>query len=135
MTSLITTFDKAVNSFFNGDWDMPTTTPAYSSPSVDIVEEGDKYVITADLPGVDKKDISISAEDGILSINAERNVERKENVKGYKYFERHTGTFKRSFRLTDSLDADKIAAEYKNGVLTLSVPKKEKATARRIEIK
>ena len=135
MNSLITSFDRAVNSLFNGDWDRLSSTPEYKAMSVDVEEKEDKYVVTADIPGVDKKDIDISTEDGVLTIKAERSGEKKEERKGYRYYERHTGTFKRSFRLTDSLSTENIAAEYKNGVLTLSIPKKDKAISRKIEIK
>jgi len=131
----MTPFGKTFNSIFNDSWDWATPSPSYATPSVDIVEEDKKFIITTDLPGVAKKDISISAENGVLTIEAQRNVEQKNDDKNYRYYERHSGSYKRSFKLTDTLDAENIAAEYKNGVLTLSVPKKEKALARKIEIK
>jgi len=106
------------------------------SPSVDIEEEDDKYLIKADLPGVEKKDIEVKLEGGVLSIRGEKHTE-KETGKGTKRHrtERFHGTFARSFTLPDAVKADKVDASYKDGVLTLRIPKAEEAKPKAIDIK
>ncbi len=106
------------------------------APSVDIEEEEDKYVIKADLPGVEKKDIDVKLENGILSIRGEKQTET-ESGKGTKRHrtERFHGTFARSFTLPDAVKADKVDASYKDGVLVLGIPKAEKAKPKSIDIK
>jgi len=106
------------------------------APSVDIEEEEDKYVIKADLPGVDKKDIDVKLENGVLSIRGEKQTET-ETGKGTKRHrtERFHGTFARSFTLPDAVKADNVNASYKDGVLELSIPKAEEAKPKSIDIK
>lgn len=106
------------------------------APSVDIEEEDDRYVIRADLPGVDKKDIEVKLENGVLSIRGEKHTE-KETGKGTKKHrtERFHGTFARSFTLPDAVMADKVDAAYKDGVLSLTIPKQEESKPKSIEIK
>ena len=106
------------------------------APSVDIEEDAERYLIKADLPGVDKEDIDVKLENGMLSIRGEKSTET-ETDKGGKHHrrERFHGTFARSFTLPDSIDADKVDAAYKDGVLTLAIPKKDKAKPKSIDIK
>ena len=106
------------------------------APSVDIEENDDKYMIRADLPGVDKKDIDVKLENGVLSIRGEKQVE-KETGKGSKQHrrERFHGTFARSFTLPDAVKADAVDASYQDGVLTLHIPKMEQAKPKSIDIK
>ena len=106
------------------------------APSVDIEEAEDKYVIKADLPGVDKKDIDVKLESGVLSIRGEKQTE-KETGKGTKRHrtERFHGTFARSFTLPDAVKAEKVDASYKDGVLSLTIPKAEEAKPKSIDIK
>ena len=103
----------------------------------DIEDEGDKLVLSADLPGFDKKDIHIDVDDDQLVIHAERhsNYEKQEKKSGYLRCERSYGSYSRSFSL-DGIDSDKISAAYENSVLKLTLPKQapQKATARRLEI-
>jgi len=106
------------------------------APSVDVEEAADKYVIKADLPGVDKKDIDVKLENGVLSIRGQKMVE-KESGKDTRHHrrERFQGTFARSFTLPDAVDPDAVDAAYRDGVLTLHIPKKEQARPRSIDIK
>ena len=106
------------------------------APSVDIEEEDDRYLIKADLPGVDKKDIEVKLEDGVLSIRGEKQTET-ESGKGTKRHrtERFHGTFARSFTLPDAVKAEKVDASYKDGVLKLLIPKAEAVKPRAIDIK
>ncbi len=104
-------------------------------PAVDIKEETNRFLITADLPGVDPKDIEITMENGVLTIKGERTSEATEEKEGYKRVERVSGTFYRRFSLPDSADAENIEATGKDGVLTITLPKHEKVQPRRIEVK
>ena len=105
------------------------------APSVDIDEQDDKYVIKADLPGVEKKDIDVKLENGMLSIRGEKHTESESGNGKRHRTERFHGTFARSFTLPDSVDVDNVDASYKDGVLTLSIPKKEQAKPKSIDIK
>ena len=106
------------------------------APSVDIEESDDKYLIKADVPGVDKKDIEVNLDNGVLSIRGEKQFE-KETGKGSKRHrtERFHGTFARSFTLPTAVKADKVDASYKDGVLKLVIPKAEDAKPKAIDIK
>ena len=104
-------------------------------PAVDIKEEEDRFVIYADLPGVDPKDIGITMEQGVLTLKGERSEETKEEHESYKRVERVSGSFYRRFNLPDTADAERIEAEGKNGVLEITLPKQEKAQPKRITVK
>jgi len=103
-------------------------------PAVDIKEEADRFVIVADLPGVDPKDIDITMENGVLTLKGERSSERKEEREGYKRVERARGTFYRRFSLPETADADRIEARSKDGVLEIVLPKQEKVQPKRISV-
>ena len=123
-----------------GDFALRTTGQGETSitqwsPAVDIREDDEKYVVIADVPGVDTKDIEVTFEDGVLGITGERKVEERNEKEGYTRVERVYGKFSRQFRLPESADESKIKASGKNGVLEIEIPKKERAKPRRIEIK
>ena len=103
-------------------------------PAVDIKEEPAQFVIHADLPGVDLKDIEVTLENGVLTLKGQRASEKKEETENYRRIERVRGTFLRRFSLPDAVDAEKVAAKCKDGVLELVVPKREAAQPRRIAI-
>jgi len=104
-------------------------------PSVDVSETEDKIVVKAEIPGMDSKDIDISLSGDILTIKGEKKSEREEKEENYHLVERSYGTFARSLRLPVGVEADKIEASYKQGVLTVTCPKKEEVKAKPIEIK
>lgn len=114
-----------------------TGTLASWSPAVDIAEDENAITIKADLPEVDKKDIHVSVENGMVTIRGERKREKEEKKKNYHRIERSYGSFERSFSLPETVDRDKINAECKNGALTLTLPKKPetKSKAAQIEVK
>jgi len=116
--------DETDRSFVTSDW----------APAVDIKEDADKFLIIADIPGVDPKDIDVHMEDGILTIKGERETESKEERDGYKRVERSRGSFYRRFSLPETANADKINAKSKHGVLEITIPKQEKATPRKISV-
>lgn len=103
-------------------------------PAVDIKEEPEQFVLEADIPGIEPKDIEISMEGGVLTIRGERRLEQVENQKNYKRVERLYGTFYRRFSLPDTADADNIKASGKHGVLQITIPKRELAQPRKITV-
>ena len=104
------------------------------SPAVDIREESDGYVLHADLPGVEPKDIEVHMENGVLTIRGERRHETQEERENYKRVERVRGSFFRRFALPDTADSDKISARCQNGVLEVHIPKQAKVQPRRIAV-
>ena len=103
-------------------------------PTVDIKEEDDRFIIQADLPGVDPKDIEIAMENGILTLKGQRISETKEETEKYKRIERVRGTFLRRFSLPETVAADKIAAKSRNGMLEVVVPKGSTTQPRKINV-
>lgn len=108
-----------------------------AAPAVDIVEKDNAYEVTADLPGIDEKNIEVKLSDGSLMIRGEKKEEKEEKKKDYYLHERHFGSFERSFRLPETVDTDKIEASFKKGVLTVTLPKKLEAQkpAKKIDVK
>jgi HSP20 family protein len=104
------------------------------SPSVDILETENELVLKADLPDVKLEDIEVRVENQTLTLKGERKFEKDESAKGYHRIERNYGSFVRSFTVPTSVEAEKVAAQYKNGVLTVKLPKKEAAKPRQVKI-
>ena len=119
---------------WNSEEDNSSVVTSHWAPSVDIKEEEGRFLLTADLPGVDPKAIDVTMEKGVLTIKGERSFEDTEEREAYKRVERAYGTFYRRFSLPEAVDAENITAESKNGVLHVSIPKHEKAQPRRIEV-
>jgi HSP20 family protein len=105
------------------------------SPSVDILENKDSIVLEAELPGMSPEDVNISIENNILTIQGERSFENKQNKENYHRVERSYGSFTRSFTLPPTVSSEGVNAEFENGVLRLTLAKREEAKPRRIEIK
>lgn len=105
------------------------------APAVDIREESDRFLIHADIPGVDPKDIDVHMENGVLTISGNRESESKVERENYKRVERVRGSFLRRFTLPDTANAEKISAESKHGVLEVSIPKQEKLLPKKISVK
>lgn len=104
------------------------------APSVDIGEENDAYVIHAELPGVSSEDVKLRMENNVLTLSGEKTQEEKSEDKTYHRFERTYGSFQRVFSFPAPVDAEAIEASYKNGVLTIRVPKIAKAETKEISI-
>jgi HSP20 family protein len=104
------------------------------SPAVDIYETENELVVKADLPDVDQKDIDVRVENQTLTIAGERKFEKQDNAKGYHRIERSYGNFLRSFALPDTFDTEHITAQFKNGVLSVTLPKKETAKPRQVKV-
>ncbi len=104
------------------------------SPAVDIVETEDALTLNADLPDVKIEDIDIRVENNTLSIRGHRKFQKDDKVKGYHRIERSYGDFVRSFALPQTVDTEKVTADYKNGVLAITLPKKEAAKPRQVKV-
>jgi HSP20 family protein len=122
-------FEDAFTRFLN----EPQTNRPWS-PAVDIYETENELVLKADLPDVDQKDIDVRVENQTLTIAGQRKFEKQEAGKGFHRIERSYGNFVRSFAVPNSFNTEEIAAQYKNGVLTVTLPKKEAAKPRQIKI-
>jgi HSP20 family protein len=104
------------------------------APAVDIFETEHELVVKADVPDVDPKDLDIRVENNILTIRGERKFEKKVDENNYLRVERAYGSFARSFTLANTVNAEAIKADYQNGVLTLSIPKREEAKPKQIKV-
>ncbi|HZU28457.1 MAG TPA: Hsp20/alpha crystallin family protein [Bryobacteraceae bacterium] len=104
------------------------------TPAVDIYETENELVLKADLPEVKMEDIDIRMENGTLALKGERKFENEQQRKGFHRVERSYGTFARYFTLPDTVEADKVRADYHNGVLTITLPKKEVAKPRQVKV-
>ena len=128
--NLVDDFDRIFDGFFStpGIWKN-------NAPLVDISEDENAYVLEADLPGLTEKDIDVKVENDVLTVSSEANAEEEKKEKGYLVRERKSRSFTRSFVLPKDVDREKISAEFKKGVLVLTLPKAEAAKPRSIEIK
>ena len=128
-------FDRLFDApFFAHEGDDSAVVTAQWQPRVDIKEEAGRFVIYADLPGIDPQDIEVSMDKGILSIRGERRSESTEETERFSRIERRYGSFHRRFALPDSADADGISARGRHGVLEVVIPKKPETTPRRIHV-
>ncbi len=121
-----------LDDFFNTDF------PVHSrgfDPVIDVKETEKNFLINAELPGLSKDDFKLTIENNSLTLEGEKKVEKEEKSDNSYRTERSYGAFKRVFRLTDSVDSKKIAADYTNGILSITVPKSEKAKPKQIEVK
>jgi HSP20 family protein len=122
-------FEDAMNRMLS----EPRTSRPWS-PAVDVHETENELVLKADIPDVDLKDVDVQVEKQTLTIKGHRQFEKESNGKAYHRIERSYGSFVRSFALPATVDSEKVAAEYKNGVLTITLPKKEAAKPRQVKI-
>ena len=148
--SLRQEIDRLFDDFGRGFWRLPTRGSIFdieplwqrevtweATPPVDIAESEKAYELTAELPGMDEKNLEVKVANGNLIIKGEKQEEKEEKKKDYYVRERNFGFFERRFELPESVDADKIEANFKKGVLTLTLPKKLEAQkpAKKIEVK
>ena len=115
-------------------WSTDSNGTSAWMPAADICESDSELIVNLDLPGVDPKLVDVRVENNVLTIRGERKFEQKENRENYHRVERSYGTFTRSFTLSTAVDSDKIRANYKAGVLSITLPKAEAAKPKRIQI-
>jgi len=132
----VATLQDQVNRLFNDVFEQTGDESSLSAwaPAVDIYETEHELVVKTDLPEVDPKDLDIRVENNVLTIRGERKFEKKVNEENYLRVERSFGSFARSFTLANTVNPDAIKAEYHNGVLTLSIPKREEAKPKQIKV-
>jgi len=134
--------NKLIERVFTDPLASVTLEPIGWVPAMDIVEGDKEFMVTAELPGLDEKNVDVSVEDGLLTIKGEKTEEKEEKKEGeqekkFYLYERNYGAFSRSFALPPNVDATKIEAEFKKGLLKVRLPKtvEAKATGRKVEIK
>ena len=136
--SFVNRLHRELNQAFNNGSNSAEVvhTPSVTwSPRVDIYEEAERFVVRADVPGVEAKDIDITAENGVLTIKGQRTLEHKDTDKnGYQRIERSSGSIARRFTLPESANTESITAKQTNGVLEVSIPKQPKVQPRRISV-
>jgi len=125
--------DNLIGGFF-GDWDWPVWSRSHW-PAIDIAEKDNEFVVKAEIPGCKAEDVNISVHGNILTISGEKKAEEEKKEKGYYHMERSYGSFRRDLTLASEVDPAKIEAICKDGVLTITVPKSEKAKPVKVKIK
>jgi HSP20 family protein len=136
MTQLTDRIQRALNETLGGlDWQYRDSAAASWVPPVDVFEEADTIRITAEIPGVRPDDIQISLEGNLLTVRGTKQQEAEEKTERVHRYERTYGAFERSFTLPSSVEPKDIRANYDHGVLTLTLPKSERAKPRQIEVK
>ena len=132
------TLQEEVNRLFTGNmaraFDDEGIARGSWNPNVDIYENKDQIVLEAELPGMNREDFDLSVENNIITLRGERHFEKKDETDNYHRVERSYGSFTRSFTLPQTVSAEGATAEYRNGVLRVSLPKREETKARRIEV-
>jgi HSP20 family protein len=135
---------REMNSLFDSAWrgfGAPAAAGEASvsqlQPTTDIAETDKEYEVTVELPGIDEKDVEVTLSNGVLSIKGEKKFEREEKKKDYYLSERSFGSFQRSIRVPDGVDAEKVSAAFNKGVLTLKLPKlpEVQASTKKIAVK
>ena len=131
---LLNQLHQEMSRLFDTPWARDVSADASWAPAVDIREDANSYLIRADIPGVNAKDIEVTLEHGVLTIAGERKNEAETSDEGYRRIERFHGRFVRSFALPDTADADKVNAKVKDGVLEVVINKKETSKPRKIAV-
>jgi HSP20 family protein len=132
----VTTLQDQINRLFHDAFERTGEESNLTAwaPAVDIFENEQELVVKADLPEIDPKDLDIRVENNILTIRGERKFEKKVNEDNYLRVERAYGAFSRSFSLASTVNPEGVKADYQNGVLTLSIPKREEAKPKQIKV-
>lgn len=140
MVSFRREMDRLFDDFFTRPFHMPTrwSLPDVQGdlmPEIDIKENGKQMTLTAELPGMEEKDIDLNVSDGVLTLKGEKKMEKSEEKDNYRVMERRYGSFQRSFTLPDSINQDAIKASFDKGVLKIAMPKKAEAKKSEKKIK
>jgi HSP20 family protein len=133
MMNLRSEIDRLFDQSMNLDW--PTERPIFGELAIDLSETDDNYLVQASIPGIDPNNLEISVTNNVLTVKGEFQEEKDEEGKQWHIRERRSGSFSRSVRFPILVEANKVVAEYENGVLNLTVPKAEEVKPKRIAIK
>lgn len=127
--------NRMFNEMFRSDWGEDSAlAPSLWSPATDITEREDAYVVKLELPGVSKRDVTISLRGHTLTVRGDKKQEKESEESNYRRVERSYGSFERSFTLPDSAAADRVEASFVDGILMITVPKAGEAQAKQIEV-
>ena len=132
--SLVNRLHRQFDEAFSGAADAASSEEAWWIPQVDVHEEPERFAVLVDVPGVEPKDIQITAEKGVLTIRGERHARTEQESSAYRRLERRSGQFLRRFTLPESANLDSITAKHTHGVLEVTIPKQAKLQPRRIEV-
>lgn len=128
-------FDTLFRNFMTWPTVAPYLTETVGwTPVVDLMDAGEEYLLTAEIPGVKPEDVELEFVDGVLTLRGTKKAEYEVKEKKYHLFERGYGVFERAFRLPPSIEAEAIKAEFKDGIVTIKIPKANAALAKKIEI-
>ncbi len=134
MRGLSRFIDDVIDEFVRWPFSVVREREGIVVPPIDISETDNELLVKAELPGISKKDIKLTLEENILTISGEKTEEREEKERNYYLVERRFGSFRRSVTLPVSIDPDKVKASYRDGVLTVTIPKREEAKVRKIKV-
>jgi HSP20 family protein len=121
------------DSYSGADRDESLTTSSFA-PAVDVYEDEHKVTLKIEVPGIDEKDIDVRVENNTLTVHGERKIEKEEKEENYRRVERQYGSFTRTFTLPQTVDTDKVSANYDKGVLNVTLPKKAEAKPKQIKV-
>jgi HSP20 family protein len=121
------------DSYSGSDRDESLTTSSFA-PAVDVYEDEHKVTLKIEVPGIDEKDIDVRVENNTLTVHGERKIEKEEKEENYRRVERQYGSFTRTFTLPQTVDTDKVSANYDKGVLNVTLPKKAEAKPKQIKV-
>jgi len=136
LTNLRREMDDLFNRFFE-DWNLGPRVPRTETwaPAINVEETDDELIVTADVPGIEPKDLDISLDNNVLTIKGERKEEKEEKKKNYHRVERAYGALQRSIMLPSEVDSSRISAKNKDGVVTITMPKTAQSKRKKIEVK
>lgn len=133
----LTSLRREMDDLFNEDWDLCPRVPRKETwaPAINLEETDNELIVTADVPGIDPKDLDISLDNNILTIKGEQKEEKEEKKKNYHRVERAYSALQRSIMLPSEVDSSRISAKNKNGVVTITMPKTAESKRKKIEVK
>ena len=134
MVTLREKMNRMFEDVFAGKGEEKEFSPSSWAPAVDIYETGSEIVLTAEIPGIDENDVEIKIEDNTLTLRGERKFSKETKEENYHRLERSYGAFYRAFTLPNSIDAENIRAEHENGILRVTMPKKQELKPRTVKI-
>ena len=131
----LTRWNETLDQFFNDFANTPAAESGLLAPAIDVSEDESRLTVTAELPGLEKKDIELTVKDGLLMLRGEKRMEEEKKDAKFHRIERRYGSFYRALALPDSVDADSVDARFQNGVLVVTLPKRPESKPRNIGIR
>ena len=132
--SMLTDFDRIIDSFFGREFDLMPASGATWLPAFDVIEKEKAYEVRVEAAGMEKGDFGVTVKDGVLTITGEKRGENSDDRSGFAYRESRHGKFSRSFRLPEEVNEKKVCADYKNGVLSISIPRSKPVEVKEVEV-